>query len=91
MNDIQSTLKDLGIQAVNAGGSTGNRWWSGHTDRTLLQSFNPATGEAIAGAQAGKALPKDPDYPTIDAGIEGMAFIEACVTSSEKNGKWTKL
>ena len=24
-------------------------------------------------------------------GVEGMAFIEACVKSSKKNGAWTKL
>ena len=49
MTTIQSALKDLGIQAVNSGGSTGNNWWSGPNDRPLLQSINPATGEAIAG------------------------------------------
>ena len=49
-----------------------------------------AAGEAIAGAQAGKALPKDPDYPTIDAGIEGMAFIESVVKSSKAGAKWVK-
>jgi predicted dehydrogenase len=50
-----------------------------------------AAGEAIAGAQAGKALPKDPDYPTIDAGIEGMAFIESVVKSSKAGAKWVKV
>jgi len=49
MNITRTTLKDLGIQAVNSGGSTGSGWWSGHTDGPLLQSLNPATGEMIAG------------------------------------------
>jgi aldehyde dehydrogenase (NAD+) len=49
MNAIQAVLKDLGIQAVNSGGSTGGTWWSAHSERPLLQSFNPATGEIIAG------------------------------------------
>ncbi|GAA5493918.1 Predicted dehydrogenase [Rubritalea squalenifaciens DSM 18772] len=31
------------------------------------------------------------DYPTIDDGIRGMAFIEAVVASSAKNAAWTKL
>jgi predicted dehydrogenase len=31
------------------------------------------------------------DYPTIDDGIRGMAFIEAVVASSAKNAEWTKL
>lgn len=31
------------------------------------------------------------DYPTIDDGIRGMAFIEAVVESSAKNAAWTSL
>lgn len=49
MNPIQNVLKDLGIQAVNSGGSTGHSWWSVQGDRPLLPSLNPATGETIAG------------------------------------------
>ena len=49
MSLIQTVLRDLGIQAVNSGGSTGHHWWSGQGDRPILQSFNPATGETIAG------------------------------------------
>ena len=30
-------------------------------------------------------------FPGIADGVAGMAFIEACVKSSAKNGKWTKL
>lgn len=49
MKTIQAILKDLGIQAVNSGGSTGSGWWSNSTGGTLLHSQNPATGETIAG------------------------------------------
>ncbi|MCP9452659.1 MAG: aldehyde dehydrogenase family protein [Nitrospira sp.] len=49
MTTFQSALKDLGIQAVNSGGSTGAGWWSGQGDRPILQSINPATGETLAG------------------------------------------
>jgi aldehyde dehydrogenase (NAD+) len=49
MSTIHAALKDLGIQAVNPGGSTGSRWWSGKAEGRLLQSMNPATGEIIAG------------------------------------------
>lgn len=49
MSTIQAALKNLSIQAVNSGGSTGSGWWSSHTDGPLLQSFNPSTGEIIAG------------------------------------------
>ncbi|HXH85257.1 MAG TPA: hypothetical protein VNI35_00440, partial [Nitrospira sp.] len=49
MSTIHAALKDLGIQAVNPGGSTGSHWWSGKAEGPLLQSMNPATGEIIAG------------------------------------------
>jgi predicted dehydrogenase len=31
------------------------------------------------------------DFPTVDDGVEGMAFIEAAVASSKNNSAWTKL
>ncbi len=31
------------------------------------------------------------DYPTVEDGIRGMAFIEAALASSKKNSAWTKL
>ena len=51
MSTMQSALKDLGIQAVNSGGSTGPDWWSGQPTGPLLHSLNPATGEIIAGVR----------------------------------------
>ena len=29
--------------------------------------------------------------PTVQDGVEGVAFVEACVRSSKKNGAWVKL
>ena len=31
------------------------------------------------------------DFPNIDDGVAGMAFIDAAVRSSEQNSAWTKL
>ncbi|MDG2401327.1 MAG: Gfo/Idh/MocA family oxidoreductase [Akkermansiaceae bacterium] len=31
------------------------------------------------------------DFPTVDDGVAGVAFIAACVESSQKNATWTKL
>lgn len=48
----------------------------------------------IRAVKAGTKLSKgDPalDYPKIEDGIRGMAFIEAVVKSSKKNSAWTKL
>ncbi len=35
-------------------------------------------------------IPKDVIFPTVDDGVAGVAFVEACVKSSKKNGAWVK-
>jgi len=48
--------------------------------------------------EAGRAIqdqirghkPKDYDFPTVDDGVYGMAFIETAVKSSKTSTKWTK-
>ena len=34
---------------------------------------------------------KDIDFPTVEDGVRGMAFIEACVKSSISESKWYQL
>jgi predicted dehydrogenase len=50
-----------------------------------------AAGEAIRDEVQGK-FPRHEgyDFPTVDDGIAGMAFIEAAVASSKNNAAWTK-
>ena len=43
--------------------------------------------DLIAAHDGGRKPPADADVPGIEAGIRGMAFIEACVASSKK-GRW---
>ena len=45
---------------------------------------------AIRADLSGKKKPADLDYPTIDDGVEGMAFIETVVKSSKLGAKWVK-
>ena len=52
MSTAQTALRALGIQAVNPGGSIGKHWWSDHSAGSLIQSVNPATGEAIAAVRS---------------------------------------
>ncbi len=47
--------------------------------------------EAILAWQAGSAVPKDVVYPTVQDGLKGMRFIDACVRSSARNGAWVGL
>lgn len=35
-------------------------------------------------------VPKDVIFPTVEDGVAGVAFVEACVKSSKKNGAWVK-
>ena len=65
---------------------------SGHPEGYLEGFANIYTevARAIEAKRAGKKVDKDVDFPGIEDGIRGMAFIEACVKSSTKNGKWTK-
>ena len=49
---------------------------------------------AIRAHNDGRKLSKDDpdnDYPKIEDGVRGMAFIEAVVNSSKKNAAWTRL
>ena len=46
---------------------------------------------AIKAKRSGRKPDKAITFPGIEDGVAGMAFIEACVKSSAKNGKWMKL
>lgn len=46
---------------------------------------------AINAAKAGTAVDPAVTYPTIDDGVRGVAFVEACVASSRKDGAWVKV
>ena len=51
-----------------------------------------AASEAITDRLEGRKAPKGGyDFPSIDDGVTGMAFIEAAVKSSKGNARWTKL
>jgi predicted dehydrogenase len=60
-----------------------------------LEGFANIYAEAARAIRAargkGGKVPKDVVFPTVEDGVEGVAFIEACVKSSSKNGAWTKL
>ena len=47
--------------------------------------------EAIRAAQGGTAPPREVHYPGLQDGLAGMAFIDACLRSSKRDGAWIRL
>ncbi|MXU64098.1 Gfo/Idh/MocA family protein [Oceanomicrobium pacificus] len=43
---------------------------------------------AIRAHDAGEAQPDDVVFPTVQDGLAGMLFVDACVRSSKRNGAW---
>jgi len=46
---------------------------------------------AISAVKEGKSIPPDVDYPTVEDGVLGMAFIATAVASAKNGSTWTKL
>jgi predicted dehydrogenase len=46
---------------------------------------------AIKAARGGEKPPEGVQFPTIEDGVKGLAFVEAAVGSSKANGRWAKL
>ncbi|MGA8659262.1 MAG: Gfo/Idh/MocA family oxidoreductase [Chthoniobacterales bacterium] len=46
---------------------------------------------AIEAEVAGRPIPKDCDFPNVDDGVIGMAFIAAAVESAKNGSVWTKM
>ena len=47
--------------------------------------------DAIVAARKGKRADKGVLFPTVEDGVKGVAFIEACIKSSSRNAAWVKL
>ncbi len=59
-----------------------------------LEGFANIYGEAAAAiraAEAGAPLPECVVFPDIRDGLAGVAFVDACVKSSARNGAWVSL
>ena len=66
---------------------------SGHPEG-YLEGFANIYSEAAAAINAKKTGERiDPNvlYPTVHDGVKGVAFVEACVASSRRNGTWVRV
>lgn len=78
----------------NAASARMTRVPNGHPEGYLEGFANIYTEAATAiRALRGKKgkMPKEVMFPTVQDGISGLKFIDACVRSSKKNSVWTKL
>ena len=66
---------------------------SGHPEGYLeaFATIYTEAAHAIHAARTGTPLDPAVIYPTIDDGVKGVTFVEACVASSKANGAWTKV
>lgn len=46
---------------------------------------------AIRARQAGRPIPPEVVFPSVEDGVAGVAFVDACVRSSGRNGAWVTL
>ena len=75
---------------VSAAAKKSTRLPFGHPE-AFIEAFANIYLEAVAAIRARSAGRKGAfDFPTVDDGVEGMAFIETAVKSAQSNGKWTR-
>ena len=66
---------------------------SGHPE-AFLEAFANIYMEAARAIEAevdGQAIPRDCDFPTVEDGVEGMAFIATAVQSAKAGCVWTRM
>jgi predicted dehydrogenase len=82
-----------GTGAVLPDGQRVTRLPSGHPEGYLeaFATLYAEIAQAIRAARSGEAAPAGVDFPTLDDGIEGLAFIEAALHSSAEGGRWVRL
>lgn len=78
---------------ANAAAGRVSRIPSGHPEGYLegFATIYSEAARAIHAKRRGKPVDADVIYPTVEDGVKGVAFVEACIASSRRNGAWVKL
>jgi predicted dehydrogenase len=80
-----------GGAGANAAATQGTRIPAGHPEG-YLEGFANIYSEAAKAIEAARnGVTSDALYPTIEDGLDGMEFIDACVRSSARNAAWVRL
>jgi predicted dehydrogenase len=66
---------------------------SGHPEGYLeaFATIYSEAAEAIRASRDGRPVPAEVEFPTIEDGVKGVAFIEAAVRSSKAGGRWVRI
>ncbi|MDP5359777.1 MAG: Gfo/Idh/MocA family oxidoreductase, partial [Paracoccaceae bacterium] len=66
---------------------------AGHPEGYLegFATIYSEAADAITAKREGREVAPDVLYPTIQDGLKGMQFVDACVRSSKRDGAWVKL
>ena len=92
-NDKPRRVYRRGNEYLSAVAKRFTRVPSGHPEAFLEAFANIYLGaaRAIEAEVNGQPIPPDSDFPTIDDGVEGMAFIATAVESAKAGGVWTRM
>ena len=88
-----SQIISRGTPGANAAAARVTRVPPGHPEGYLEGFANIYTevAAAIRAARSKRKLDTAVSFPTVEDGVRGIAFIEAAVKSSAKDGKWVKM
>jgi predicted dehydrogenase len=85
-------LVTRGSAAVHASAARVTRIPAGHPEGYLegFANIYSEAAQAIRALDAGRPIPPEVDFPGLDDGIKGMAFIEAAVESAAAGAAWVR-
>lgn len=92
LGEPKRLITRMGPGAVDAANRV-SRIPPGHPEGYLegFANIYSEAADAIEAAREKREVPDGVVYPGISDGLEGVAFIDACVRSSRCNGAWTEL
>jgi predicted dehydrogenase len=90
--DGPQVIHRRGHRGLSKAAQANTRLPGGHPEAFIEAFANVylAAAEAIADEVAGRKPKASYDFPTVDDGVTGMAFVEAVVRSSRSKTKWTR-
>lgn len=93
--DADGTIREVhrGYAQVTPDAARYGRLPSGHTEGWLeaMGNLYRSFAQCIHAVQEGSFTREQIDYPTITDGVEGLAFVEACLESSRNGNVWVDL